>query len=970
MTLGQPRVVAVVPAKDAAGSIGATVTALAALAAVDEVLVVDDGSIDATADAARAAGAWVLRLPENLGKGGAVAAAVAATPETDIYLLVDADTGATAAGAGVLLEPVLAGAADMAIGVLASADGRGGFGLVRRLAAAGIRRGAGGLVVTAPLSGQRAVRGPLLRSLDLAPRFGLEVGLSVDASRAGARVVELPVDMDHRHTGRSLAGFRHRGRQGSDVVRALWPRLTSSRTRMGVVVVAALVAMVTASWSGNRAIPSSVPPTATAKRVLLVGLPSLGWDDIGSGTLPTLDRLAAGGAVAAMSVRTRSEVPTASEGYATLGAGSRVHAGPAADHATDRDAVGGGAGILVPAAGEVRAGAGTRLPTLPGTLGDALHAAGRRTAVVGSADLAPNLSELAIPGHPNLARPAAVALMDAAGVVDAGTVSAPDLLVEDRAAPFGHRADIGAVADRALAALAGADVVLVDPGDLERVGALTAIGAAGAYVARTRAAALAQADELLARLTASLPDGTLLLVVSVTPPAAEWRLTPVVASGAGVVRGYLHSPSTRRPGLVALTDIAPTVLAAIGARVPTELPGRPLRYRAATADLARLADLDADGAWRERLWLPLTAAFVVAQVGLWWVTALAVSGRTPWLRRRWLRLAALAVAAFPLAALLLRALPFVTGMGGAGAAVVVALDAAVVALATRGRRRTLSSLAWILGTTVAVLVADMATGARLQLAGVLGYSPQTASRWFGLGNTAFGVLAGAALLLAALHVAHAPRRREALVSAAALLALVVFVDGASFLGADVGGVVTLVPVCALVVLALTGRRPTWRRLAAVGAATAGALAVLTIGDLRRPPESRTHLGRLASATLRGDDSSLLDTIVRRVRVSAGGIGQSFWTALVLVIAMVLLAVLLRNRQARALVPEGSPVRVGVLGALVAGLLGTALNDSGGIVIAMVLVCVGPVLAVLALAEPVGRPGLLEPIGDPTRAASR
>ncbi|MGI8809002.1 MAG: glycosyltransferase, partial [Acidimicrobiales bacterium] len=642
-----PRVVAVVPARNGAGTIGATVTALVALPGVVEVLVVDDGSTDATAEEARAAGAWVLQLPENRGKGGAVAAAVAATPETDVYLLVDADTGATAAGAAVLLGPILAGEADMAIGVLPSAGGRGGFGLVRTMAAAGIRMGTGGFVARAPLSGQRAVRGPLLRSLGLAPRFGLEVGLTVDAVRGGARVVELPVEMDHRHTGRSVAGFTHRARQGADIIRALWPRLTSSRGRMATIVAVVLVTVAVASWSGARSAPSSVVPTERADKVLLVGLPGLRWDDLGTGAMPVLDRLAAGGAVAAMTVRTRSDVPTVSEGYATLGAGSRVRAGPAADEAVERDGQ-----VVVPAAAQIRAGAGRHLATLPGTLGDALHAAGHRTAVVGSADLAPNLSDLAIPGHPNVARPAAVALMDSRGVVDGGSVSAPDLLVGQRA-PFGRRADVGVVADRTLAALGTADVVLVDPGDLERAAAVRGLDGAETYVASSRASALAGADDLLGRLTARLPSRTLLLVVSVTPPADEWRLTPVVAAGAGVVPGYLHSPSTRRLGLVTLTDVAPTVLAALGAPVPDELPGRPLRYRAATPDLARLADLDGDGAWRERVWLPVTTVFIVAQVSLWFLVAGLLAGaggvgrRTPLLRRSWLRLAALAVAAFP-----------------------------------------------------------------------------------------------------------------------------------------------------------------------------------------------------------------------------------------------------------------------------------------------------------------------------------
>lgn len=217
------RTVAIVAAYERADTVAATVTALKPLA--DEVVVVDDGSGDATAACAADAGARVVRLAANVGKGGAVTAGVRAAPDAAVYLLVDADTGDTAAATTALLGPVLAGDVDMTIAVLPGAGRSGGFGAVRRLAAAGIRR-ACGFEATAPLSGQRAVRGDLLRSLvPLARRFGLETALTIDAVRAGARVVEVPVDMGHRATGRSFAGFVHRGRQGLDILAALRPRL-------------------------------------------------------------------------------------------------------------------------------------------------------------------------------------------------------------------------------------------------------------------------------------------------------------------------------------------------------------------------------------------------------------------------------------------------------------------------------------------------------------------------------------------------------------------------------------------------------------------------------------------------------------------------------------------------------------------------------------------------------------------------
>jgi hypothetical protein len=590
--------------------------------------------------------------------------------------------------------------------------------------------------------------------------------------------------------------------------------------------------------------------------------------------------------------------------------------------------------------------------------------------VVGNADLAPGLAGPAPVGHPNRARPAAVALMDGAGQVDAGSIGS-ELVGPKAQAPFGRAADIAAVEDATRQALGQADVVLVDPGDLDRSAAVTRMDAAAFYADRSRSGALTALDDLIGRLRADAPPRTLVMVVPVTPPGDEWRLVPVVAWGAGVVPGYLASPSTRRLGLVTLTDLAPTVLSALGAPVPAAFAGQALRYTPAPPDqarVARLAGLDRDAAWRERIWLGVTTGFIVVQVVLWGVTGLALAGRAPWLRRPWLRAAAVAVAGFPLAALLLRAVPGVAGLGNAAVAVLLGLDAAFVALALRARRHPLAPLAWILGATVAVVLVDVATGARLQLGGILGYSPQSASRFFGLGNTAFGVLAPAALLVAALHVERAPRRREALVAVAALLAIVAFVDGAPFLGADVGGLLAFVPIAGLTVLALAGRRLTWRTTALAGLGTAVLLAAATVADLLRPPASRTHLGRLASQTLHGGDGGLVDTVSRKVQVNLAGVVQSFWTAVVPVIAIGLVVVLLRRGQARGLLPAGSARRAGVLGALAVGLAGFAVNDSGVIVVAMALVEVGPVLALLALADRPGRAVLLEPAAE--RAGSR
>jgi len=210
----------IIPAYNEAGHLPATVAALRRLPEVNEIVVVDDGSTDETAAVAEGLGCRVVRLERNRGKGKALTAGVRAA-RGDILVFLDADLGASAAEARRLLAPLISGEADMVIGRFPQAQRPGGVGMVKALARAGIRW-LGGVAVAAPLSGQRAMRRDVLDAVgDLAGGFGVEVGLTIDAAQAGFRVMEVPVAMRHRETGRDVAGFLHRGRQLVHVARAL-----------------------------------------------------------------------------------------------------------------------------------------------------------------------------------------------------------------------------------------------------------------------------------------------------------------------------------------------------------------------------------------------------------------------------------------------------------------------------------------------------------------------------------------------------------------------------------------------------------------------------------------------------------------------------------------------------------------------------------------------------------------------------
>lgn len=189
------KVTAVIPAYNEESTIGDVVRTVSRVPLVDEVVVVSDGSSDATADVARRYGAKVIELPENVGKGAAMREGVQAAGG-DIILFVDADLiGLTGQHITDLLRPVLTGEADATIGLFER--GRIATDLAQ--------------VVAPFLSGQRAVRREFLKGFwdQEVAGFEVEVALTRFLRKKGARVTEVILgDLTQRMKEEKLGVWR------------------------------------------------------------------------------------------------------------------------------------------------------------------------------------------------------------------------------------------------------------------------------------------------------------------------------------------------------------------------------------------------------------------------------------------------------------------------------------------------------------------------------------------------------------------------------------------------------------------------------------------------------------------------------------------------------------------------------------------------------------------------------------------
>jgi hypothetical protein len=633
-------------------------------------------------------------------------------------------------------------------------------------------------------------------------------------------------------------------------------------------------------------VPFVLAPAAGAKparpdHVVIFSIPGVTWSDLLAVCPDLHDFCRPGNAIGDLSARTAARAADIPRSYMTLGAGDPAYAlssdpnvnlaferddryenGSAYDAQVRRSRAGESGAIVQPGIEQLRAIQHTRnYGAVVGALGEALGRAHIATAVVSAADLAVH------PSREQMRRSAVLSVVDEHGYVDYGKLDG--LLRADPRAPFGVSTDGPRFLAATRDALEHARVVVLDPGETSRANEYAQYVATGA-VRSIRRLALFDTAYLYREIKKLLgPRDTMFVVApsGPTPPVFREHLAVIAASGYGFEhRGaWLTSPTTRRDGMVVLSDIAPTILHGFGITQPDPMVGTPIYEHGSDADIRALTELDRASGIREHF---ASAAFwVIASL----ISVLAILAFIVFLGRReafykpLVALAYFGLAFFP-AAHIIRALHYWNwGLAGAHLALyAVSALIAFVAWWLPGPRFA-GAVALMLLTT-GLFATDVAAGGPLQVNGVFGHSPLVAGRFYGVSNPGYAILFCAALL-GCTGLAELRGRDKIGWWTVLVLIAIVPIDGSPMMGADLGGLLAGIPAVAVAIALGRRWRIRLRTLVAFGAAAiAGALG-LSFLDLLRPPQERTHLGRFAS-TLASGDTSKIETIIHRKAIAA------------------------------------------------------------------------------------------------------
>lgn len=737
-----------------------------------------------------------------------------------------------------------------------------------------------------------------------------------------------------------------------------------------ILLLAVLLGILYMKWTSSavqKACPvisagpsTPVLPPSGKNKVIMIVIDRMDLKDLTGLPLPNFKRLIEEGALALMNCNTAGNNMASENTYATIGAGSHILAtgtfnlgfnasdeletGPAASEYKGRT------GRTAPLDSLVHLGivriqqqnSQLPYPAMPGALGTSLHDAGLKTAVLGNADTVLGLK-----------RQALSIAMDKYGMVDYGNVG-QKLLTKDEEFPNQLRTDY----DRLLLELdrLPEDVALtvIDTGDLSR------LDESRQYVfdllwQAERRRTMQRLDQFLGEAMGRLDlNRDLLLVLSPTPARETGiktaYLAPVIAMGAGVEKGFLFSPATKRQGIILNTDLAPTILHFLSLEIPDRMTGQPVQAVKGGYQLKTLQVMHDQLALTYIARPSLQKGYVIYQLCILLTCLCFILGRCNQVVRI-LQPFLLSVMAVPLVYLLLPLLPQPSLPVLTAEMVILTIGITFLAW-TCARRHHLGSFVFLSLATAGLILFDTLAGAPLQKTAIMSYDPIVGARFYGIGNEYMGVLIGSLIVGCTTMLNMFSRYRKVLLFLTGIMFLLtIYILASSHLGSNMGGAIASSAALLTTFLLLCKVKFRARTVLGLVAIITSLVIIFLAVDLKRSAGLQSHFGRNAALILAGGWPEILNIIVRKTEMNLKLIKYTLWSRIFIASLGSLALLFYRPVGVMAVIRSRHPdLYRGFVGVVIGSIVALVFNDSGVVAAATTMIFGAPPMIYLVLQE--------------------
>ncbi|MTI81767.1 MAG: hypothetical protein FH758_12995 [Firmicutes bacterium] len=584
-----------------------------------------------------------------------------------------------------------------------------------------------------------------------------------------------------------------------------------------------------------------------------------------------------------------------------------------------------------------------------GALGTALHREGIKTAVFGNSDLKDKLGRLSV-----------CIAMDENGVVDYGEIDS-QVLINDNTFPGGKRTNYPLLLKSISQSKSEHGLIVVDLGDISRLHSMQDYLDTNVYEQNYQLT-LERMDNFLAGLASSMSETDLLMVISPTPKKSmlnnKKMLTPIIRWGPGYKhdpqseRGLLISGTTKHPGIVMNTDIAPTILTHLNVDYSTVISGRPMYEIPVTYNTANYLQQK-----QEKLSVtykarpPLQQGYVLFQIIILAVSLWLIFKDKKGAKIKLISPLILLMVSVPLAYLILPLLPQPSVPVVTVELVTVAMAITVVSL-LMGRGNFMNSFGIVALATMGMLLLDIFLGQPLQKQAILSYDPMVGARFYGIGNEYMGVLIGATIMSASLLINNFNRYRKQLIAFAGVIFITtIILMAAPQFGTNVGGTIAASSAFLVTFLLYIGIRFSPKAIIGVAATVVLLLLGFILFDLSRPIQQQSHIGQTARLIIDGGLVEVFNIINRKLGMNLKLLRYTVWSKVLLASIITLAILFYKPRGVMQIIKNEYPfVFKGFIGVVTGALVAFAFNDSGVVAAATTMIFGAPPLIIMVLNE--------------------